>query len=163
MQAQRLLMEARAGISAPATNGIGAAKAAEAGDRGGGAAAPSGPDPRLRAPERHFTLVSRVFLTISQAQAAVGVCVCPLLGWLRTLLCLHCGLRPYALSSQPAFKPGTATWNTDDPDQQPWLKNKKPKHGAKKEPPPPELVAPPPPTAYLTSAKLTKSIYTTGK
>ena len=72
MQAQRLLMEARAGISAPATNGIGAAKAAEAGDRGGGAAAPSGPDPRLRAPERHFTLVSRVFLTISKAGHNVG-------------------------------------------------------------------------------------------
>lgn len=64
---------------------------------------------------------------------------------------------------QPAFKPGAATWNTDDPDQQPWLKNKKPKHGAKKEAAAaPEAAAPPVPTAYLTSAKLTKSIHTTG-
>jgi hypothetical protein len=28
---------------------------------------------------------------------------------------------------QAAYKPGTSTWNTDDPDQQPWLKHRKKK------------------------------------
>lgn len=63
---------------------------------------------------------------------------------------------------QPAFKPGAATWNTDDPDQQPWLKNKKLKAGVKKDPEVAAAPAPVVPFPYMTSAKLTKSIHTTG-
>ena len=63
---------------------------------------------------------------------------------------------------QPTWKPGAATWNTDDPDQQTWIKKKKTKAGAKMEPEQPAAPALVAPSAYMTSAKLTKSIHTTG-
>ena len=65
---------------------------------------------------------------------------------------------------QANFKPGAATWNTDDPDQQPWLKNKKPHQGGKKAEEPAEAAPKPKavPSAYMTTAKMTESVQTTG-
>ena len=70
----------------------------------------------------------------------------------------------YVVGVQANFKPGAATWNTDDPDQQPWLKNKKPRHGGKKAEEPVEAAPKPKPvpSAYMTTAKLTESVQTTG-
>ncbi len=66
--------------------------------------------------------------------------------------------------TQANFKPGAATWNTDDPDQQPWLKNKKPRKGGKKAEEPAEAAPDPKPvpSAYVTTAKMTESVQTTG-
>ena len=65
---------------------------------------------------------------------------------------------------QANFKPGAATWNTDDPDQQPWLKHKKPREGGKKAEEPAEAAPKPKPvpSAYMTTAKMTESVQTTG-
>ena len=65
---------------------------------------------------------------------------------------------------QANFKPGAATWNTDDPDQQPWLKHRKPRQGGKKAEEPAEAAPKPKamPTAYMTTAKMTESVQTTG-
>ena len=66
---------------------------------------------------------------------------------------------------QANFKPGAATWNTDDPDQQPWLKHKKPRKGGKQAEDPAEAAPQlkPVPTAYMTTAKMTESVQTTGE
>lgn len=66
---------------------------------------------------------------------------------------------------QAAFKPGTSTWNTDDPEQQPWLARQAKKQ--KKDPTATVGAAPTPeagPAAlpYTSSAKLVQRQQTTG-
>ena len=142
-----MLMEAKAGVSAPAANGGG--KVAPEAEGEGAPAAADGIDPRLRAPERQFALVRN---TVRGWDAALDF---PSSG----------NAHKSSLLLQPNFKPGAATWNTDDPEQQPWLKNKKPKHGGKKEPAAAAAgptASAPMPTPYMTSARVTQSVHTTG-
>lgn len=63
--------------------------------------------------------------------------------------------------AQAAFKPGTSTWNTDDPDQQPWLKHRKKKAKGEEEAPN-IMAAGPEPLPFQSSAKLVQRQMTTG-
>lgn len=65
---------------------------------------------------------------------------------------------------QAAYKPGTSTWNTDDPDQQPWLKHRK-KKGRNVDDDSSADVAPtgPQPLPFQSSAKLVQRQMTTGE
>ena len=63
---------------------------------------------------------------------------------------------------QAAFKPGTSTWDTDDPDQQPWLKHRKKKGRGGEEEKPDVLGAAPEPLPFQSSAKLVQRQMTTG-
>ena len=65
---------------------------------------------------------------------------------------------------QASFKPGISTWNTDNPEQQPWLARqaKKQKGGAGKEAAAPAAISAPAPLPYSSSAKLVQRQQTTG-
>jgi len=68
---------------------------------------------------------------------------------------------------QASFKPGTSTWNTDDPEQQPWLARaaKKQKGGAsgKQEAAAAAGDGEVAPLPYTSSAKLVQRQQTTGE
>jgi hypothetical protein len=66
---------------------------------------------------------------------------------------------------QAAFKPGTSTWNTDDPEQQPWLARaakKQRRNGLDTVGAAPAPDAGPAPLPYTSSAKLVQRLQTTG-
>jgi hypothetical protein len=93
------------------------------------------------------------------------ICVRELGSLLRLRFPFHPLVGEVCFCMQANFKPGAATWNTDDPDQQPWLKHKKPRQGGKKAEEPAEAAPKPKPvpSAYMTTAKLTESVQTTGE
>ncbi len=65
-------------------------------------------------------------------------------------------------NGQAAFKPGTSTWDTDDPDQQPWLKHRKKKAKGGGEEVPDIMATGPEPLPFQSSAKLVQRQMTTG-
>jgi hypothetical protein len=70
------------------------------------------------------------------------------------------------MALQAAFKPGTSTWNTDDPEQQPWLARaakKQRRDGLDTVGAAPTPDAGPAPLPYSSSAKLVQRLQTTGR